>query len=197
MQEPSEQSDITRLLREWQRGDAQALERLVPLVDAELHALASRYLSRERQDHTLQTTALVHEAYLKLAGQRGMDWQNRAHFFGIAAQLMRRILVDHARRGHRVKRGGGAPHVPLGAVDPPSAEPPLHPIDAYALDRALSRLEAVDAQQGRLVELRFYGGMTIDETAEVMGISTATAKREWAVARAWLYRELSGEAGAE
>jgi RNA polymerase sigma-70 factor (ECF subfamily) len=195
MQEASEKSDITRLLREWQRGDSQALERLVPLVYAELHALASRYLSRERQDHTLQTTALVHEAYLRLAGQQ-MDWRNRAHFFGIAAKLMRRILVDHARRDHRVKRGGGALHIPLDAVEPPSAGPPLHPIDAYALDRALLRLEAVDAEQGRLVELRFFGGMTIEEAAEVMGISTATAKREWAVARAWLYRELSAEASA-
>jgi RNA polymerase sigma factor (TIGR02999 family) len=184
-------SDITRLLHEWRGGSAEALPRLIPLVYAELHALASRHLARERRDHTLQTTALVNEAYMKLAGQRGVDWQNRAHFFGIAAQLMRRILVDHARRDRRVKRGGGVTPVPLQVVDPPSPADGVDAYDAYAIDRALTRLEAVDPQQGRVVELRYFGGMTIEEAAEVLGVSPATVKREWSVARAWLYRELA------
>ncbi len=187
---------ITRLLHEWRSGNAEALQRLIPLVYGELHTLASRYLSHERRDHTLQTTALVHEAYLKLAGQRDVEWQNRAHFFGIAAQLMRRILVDHARRDRRVKRGGGAPHVPLDDLDPPSAAPAVDAADAFSIDRALTRLEAVDPQQGRVVELRYFGGMTVEETAEVMGVSPATVKRDWSVARAWLYRELAGESSS-
>jgi RNA polymerase sigma factor (TIGR02999 family) len=184
---------ITRLLQEWQGGDAHALERLIPLVYDELQKLASRYLSRERRDHTLQTTALVNEAYLRLAGSES-QWQNRAHFFGVAAKVMRRILVDHARRDGRAKRGGGAPHLVLDDVDVPSAQSPVDAVDAYALDQALSRLEALDPHQGRLVELRYFGGMTIEETATVMGISTASIKRDWAVARAWLYRELTGDA---
>ena len=191
MQENPGGADITRLLREWRGGNAEALQRLIPLVYAELHALASRYLSHERQDHTLQTTALVNEAYLKLANQRDVDWQNRAHFFGIAAQLMRRILVDHARRDRRIKRGGGAPVIPLDDLDPASAPPPVNAADAYDLDRALTRLESLDPQQGRVVELRYFGGMTIEETAEVLGLSPATVKREWSVARAWLYREIT------
>ena len=194
MQEEPAGPDVTRLLREWQAGSGPALERLIPLVYDELHALASRYLSRERRDHTLQTTALVNEAFLKLAGQREVDWQSRAHFFGIAAKLMRRILVDHARRDGRVKRGGGAPHLPLDDFDPPAPGAAVDPVDACVLDTALARLEALDPQQGRVVELRFFGGMTIEETAEVMGISPATIKREWAVARAWLYRELTADA---
>ena len=194
MQEEPERPDVTRLLREWQAGSGPALERLIPLVYDELHALASRYLSRERRDHTLQTTALVNEAFVKLAGQRKVDWQSRAHFFGIAAKLMRRILVDHARRDGRVKRGGGAPHLPLDDFDPPAPGAAVDPVDACVLDTALARLEALDPQQGRVVELRFFGGMTIEETAEVMGISPATIKREWAVARAWLYRELTADA---
>jgi RNA polymerase sigma-70 factor (ECF subfamily) len=194
MDDRPETHAVTRLLQEWQNGSSEALEQLIPLVRAELHGLASRYLSRERRDHTLQTTALVNEAYLKLVGQRA-DWQNRAHFFGIAAQLMRRILVDHGRRDRRVKRGGGAAHVPLDDLDPASSLA-LDPVDAYALDRALSRLEALDPRQGRVVELRFFGGMTVEEAAEVMGISVATLKREWAVAKAWLYRELTEGASA-
>lgn len=194
MQEEPASPDITRLLRDWQAGSGPALERLIPLVYGELHTLASRYLSRERRDHTLQTTALVHEAFLKLAGQRPVDWQSRAHFFGIAARLMRRILVDHARRDGRVKRGGGGVPVPLDDVDPPSPQSSVDPVDTCALDAALARLEALDPQQGRIVELRFFGGMTIEETAAVMRLSPATVKRDWAVARAWLYRELTGEA---
>jgi RNA polymerase sigma factor (TIGR02999 family) len=190
-EDPDGPEDITRLLREWQGGSSAALERLMPLVYGELRALASRYLSAERRDHTLQTTALVHEAYLRLSGQRAVDWQGRAHFFGIAARLMRRILVDHARRDRRAKRGGGAVHLDLEGIEP-AAPAPVGRVDAYALDRALARLEALDPQQGRVVELRFFGGMTVEEAAEVMGISPATVKREWAVARAWLYRELEG-----
>ena len=195
MEQESGGRDITRLLREWQDGSAQALERLTPLVYRELHTLASRYLSRERRGHTLQATALVNEAYLKIAGQRS-DWQSRAHFFGIAAQLMRRILVDHARRDGRAKRGGGATHLSLEGIDPPSPSMPIDAIDIRALDAALVRLAAFDPNQARMVEMRFFGGMTIEETAEAMGSSSATIKREWAVARAWLYRELTGDATA-
>jgi RNA polymerase sigma factor (TIGR02999 family) len=193
MEEASDRGEITRLLREWQGGSTAALDRLIPLVQAELHSLASRYLSRERRDHTLQTTALVHEAYLKLVDQRQVDWQNRAHFFGIAAQLMRRILVDHARRDRRIKRGRGAVHLPLDGIDPAAPSTSIDPVDVYALDRALTRLEALDPHQGRVVELRFFGGMTVEEAAEVMRVSTATIKREWAVAKAWLHRELEGD----
>jgi RNA polymerase sigma-70 factor, ECF subfamily len=199
MPQGPDQPDITRLLREWQGGDAVARDRLIPLVYRELHALASRYISRERRNHVLQATALVNEAFLKLAGQREVDWQNRAHFFGIAAQLMRRILVDHARNQGRAKRGGHAVHLSMDDADsfsPSAGLDAIDAIDAYALDRSLSRLEALDPQQGRVVELRFFGGLTIEETALVMGLSPATVKREWAVARAWLYRELTGEAPA-
>jgi RNA polymerase sigma factor (TIGR02999 family) len=192
MDEQRDRPDITRLLREWQAGSADALERLMPLVYDELRTLASRYLSRERRDHILQTTALVHEAYLKLAGQRDADWQSRSHFFGIAAQLMRRILVDHARRHRRSKRGGGAAHLSLEEVDPENGKTAVDAVDAYDLDQALTRLEGLDPSQGRVVELRYFGGMTVEETAEVMGLSPATVKREWAVARAWLYREMTG-----
>jgi RNA polymerase sigma-70 factor (ECF subfamily) len=191
MADETDGTDVTRLLQEWQDGNTEALERLMPLVYKELHTLASRYLSRERRDHTLQPTALVNEAYLKLAGQREVDWQNRAHFYGIAAQLMRRILVDRARHDGRIKRGRDVPHISLEDADPASVN--VDPVDVFALDRALSRLEAVDAQQGRIVELRFFGGLTIQETAEVMRISPGTIKRDWIVARAWLYRELTGE----
>lgn len=187
-------TDITRLLQEWQDGSPRALERLMPLVYDELHTLASRYLARERPNHTLQPTALVNEAYLKLAGQREVDWQNRAHFFGIAAQLMRRILVDRARYGGRAKRGRDVASVSVEDVEPSSAS--ADPVDVILLDRALSRLETLDAQQGRIVELRFFGGLTIQETADVMRISSGTVKRDWAVARAWLYRELTGDLSA-
>ena len=188
--------DITRLLREWRGGDGGALERLIPLVHDELHELAGRHLSRERRDHTLQATALVNEAFMKLAGQPGVEWQNRAHFFAIAATIMRRILVDHARGKRRQKRGGGAATVELddGVIESQRRE--VDVFDAYALDRALTRLERLDARQARVVELRYFGGMTVEETAEVVGSSVATVYREWAVARAWLYRELAGPAAA-
>ncbi|MEO7888368.1 MAG: ECF-type sigma factor [Vicinamibacterales bacterium] len=183
-------------MQEWQDGSKQAPERLIPIVYNELHTLASRYLSRERGDHTLQPTALVNEAYLKLAGQRAVDWQNRSHFFGIAAQLMRRIIVDHARHDGRVKRGGAVARISIDDADPAAPAAAVDPADAFALDHALARLEAFDPQQGRIVELRYFAGLTIQETAEVMQLSTGTVKRDWAVARAWLYREMTGGATA-
>jgi RNA polymerase sigma factor (TIGR02999 family) len=188
--------DITRLLHEWQDGDKDALEALMPLVYDELHHLASRYLARERSDHTLQTTALVHEAYLKLAGQRSTDWRSRSHFFGIAAQCMRRILVDHARADDRMKRGRDVVVVPLDELVASHVGRPARAFETLELDRALTTLEALDRDQGKIVELRYFGGLTIEETAEVMGTSPATVKREWAIARAWLYRELTGNQGA-
>lgn len=182
--------DITRLLREWRGGRDDAIARLVPLVYRELHALASRHLSRERQAHTLQPTALVHEAYLRLSKTPSADWQNRAHFFSVAAKVMRHILVDHSRQRGRIKRGADVTLVPLGDAAP-AAGAAMDPVDALALDAALSRLEEQDAQQAKVVELRFFGGLTIEETAEVMGVSSGTVKRDWVVARAWLYRELA------
>ena len=160
----------------------------MPLVYAELRAIAGRYLSRESPSHTLQSTALVHEAYFKLVGQRSVRWQNRAHFFGIAAQMMRRILVDHARRQHRAKRGGATPKLSLDeamAAAEPEAE-----VDLLALDEALTSLSTIDPRAARIVELRFFSGLTIEETAEVLAISSGTVKREWSTARAWLYREM-------
>jgi RNA polymerase sigma factor (TIGR02999 family) len=185
-------SNITQLLREWRDGDADALGAVIPLVYDELRHLASRYLARERPNHTLQTTALVHEAYVKIAGQRDVNWQNRSHFFGIAAQCMRRILVDHARRDGRAKRGGGVETVSIEDLVVAPAGDAADVVDVLALDRALSALEALDRDQGRLVELRYFGGLTIEETADVMGTSPATVKREWTIAKAWLYRELGG-----
>ena len=185
-------SDVTDLLRRWHEGDREALERLMPLVYQELHRIASRYLRHERPGHTLQSTALVHEAYVKLVDQRRVDWQNRAQFFGLAAQAMRRILVDHARARSREKRGSGAPLVALDAVQPVAAESNVHPADAIALDRALEKLETFDPGQARIVELRFFGGLTVEETADILGTSPSTVKREWTLARAWLYRELEG-----
>jgi RNA polymerase sigma-70 factor (ECF subfamily) len=181
------QADVTRLLQQWSNGEEQALDRLVPQIHQELRKLAASYLRRERPDHTLQPTALVNEAFLRLIDQRAVRWQNRAHFFGIAAQAMRRILVDHARTHGAHKRGGGLRQVPLeddhaigGAVD----------VDLLALDEALTRLAALDPQHGRIVELRYFGGLTLEETAEVMRISPATIGREWRIAKAWLAAEL-------
>ena len=175
------------MLLAWSDGDRTALERLTPLVYAELHRLAHQYMNRERAGHPLQTTALVNEAFLRIVDQKNVKWNNRAHFFAIAAQMMRRILVDYARGHLYAKRGAGAVHVSLdhaGLVsDEPSAE-------VIALDEALTSLEAMDPQQGRVVELRFFGGLTIKETAGVMGITVDKVKREWSTAKAWLYREL-------
>jgi RNA polymerase sigma factor (TIGR02999 family) len=187
--EPPAPETVTRLLVDWQNGDEASLGRLMPLVYAELRAIAGRYLSRESPGHTLQSTALVHEAYLKLVGQHHVRWQNRAHFFGIAAQMMRRILVDHARHQHRLKRGGTTPTLSLDesvAVAAPEA-----PVDILAVDEALTALSAIDPQGARIVELRFFSGLTIEETAEVLAISSGTVKREWSTARAWLYREIA------
>jgi RNA polymerase sigma factor (TIGR02999 family) len=181
-------TDVTQLLAAWGRGDQDALDRLMPVVYDELHRIADRALNRERTGHTLQTTALVHEAYLRLVNQRAAQVQSRAHFYAIASQLVRRILVDHARRRASAKRGAGAPAVTLEtdiADDTPAVDP-------LALDEALTRLAALDAQQSRIVEMRFFGGLTVEETADVLGISPRTVKRDWSMARAWLRRELSG-----
>jgi RNA polymerase sigma factor (TIGR02999 family) len=179
---------VTKLLVDWSNGDQQALEHLTPLVYGELRRLASRYLRKERPDHTLQSTALVHEAYLRLIDQKNVKWQNRAHFFGVAAQMIRRILVDHARGKHAAKRGAAAPKLSL---DEAIAVPERRDFDLVALDDALNGLAKIDAQQARIVELRFFTGLTVEETAEVLGISPATVKRDWVTAKAWLYRDIS------
>ena len=184
---------VTQLLRKWQRGDRSALDQLIPFVYDELHRIASRHLAREWRQRSLQTTALVNEAYVKLVDQRHVDWQNRAQFFAIAAQLIRRILVDGARRRQRGKRGGDAPRVPLDSVTLAAPDDGADPIDVVAVDRALARLESKDAALARLVELRFFGGMTVEETAAALRISPATVKRDWALAKALLYRELTGK----
>ena len=181
------QHEITRLLADWSNGDRQALEKLTPLVYDELRRLAGRYLRQERSGHTLQSTALVHEAYMKLVGQNNVRWQNRAHFFGIAAQMIRRILVDYARARKADKRGSGAERLSL---DEAIALPGGQDLDLVALDDALEGLAKIDARQSRLVELRFFAGLTIEETAEVMQMSLATAKRDWVSAKAWLSREV-------
>jgi RNA polymerase sigma factor (TIGR02999 family) len=182
---------VTQLLVAWSKGDRHALEDLLPVVYAELRGIAGRYLRHERPGHTLQPTALVHEAYVKLVDQRQAQWQNRAQFFGVAAQLMRRILVDHARAHAAAKRGGGISPVTLMDV---AGASPARGIDVLALDEALTRLTSLYPDQGRLVELRFFGGLTIEETGEAMGLSPATVKRQWAVARAWLLHSLTREA---
>lgn len=183
----SSRSEVTELLQLWSDGRKDALDRLLPQIYAELRRLASSYLRRERHDHTLQATALVHEAFLKLVDQRAVRWQNRAHFFGIAAQAMRRILVDHARAHAAGKRGDPARRVSL---DEALVLTDMPNVDLLALDEVLTRLAALDPQQSRVVELRFFGGLTMDETAEVLHISPATVGREWTLARAWLYAEL-------
>ena len=186
----AERFDVTRLLPAWSEGEAAAGDALMDAVYTELRRRARGYLSRERSDHTLPPTALVHEASLRLVDQRHVRWQNRAHFFAIAARVMRRILVDHARARASIKRGGGEP---VRLVDEDGRlEPP--PIDILALDVALDRLAAVDSRQGQLVELRFFGGLTIEEAATVLSVAAVTAKRDWSMARAWLYRELGGQA---
>ena len=190
MEQPLEKSkEITRILQEWSGGKQEALDALLPLVYAELHRQASRYLRRERRDHTLQTTALIHEAYLKLIDQREVNWQNRAHFFGIAAQAMRRILVDYARGRHRAKRGGIGEDLPLEEAKLVVSEE--RSIDLVTLDEALTRLAEFDERQARIVELRYFSGLSIEETAEVLHISPATVKSDWNVAKAWLRHEIT------
>ena len=181
---------VTQLLRAWSDGEDGALERLTPLVEVELRRLARAYMRRERRGHTLQPTALVNEAFLRLTDARRIRWQDRAHFLGISARLMRRVLVDHARaRGYR-KRGGGAQRVTLHEELITSPDPAL---DVVALDRALEALATVDVRKSRMIELRFFGGLSVEETAEVLHVSTDTVKRDWRLAKLWLLRELDGE----
>jgi len=187
MEEDQAPQEVTQLLIDWSNGDQQAFERLLPLVYGELRKLAARYLARERQNHTLQSTALVHEAYIRMIDQNRVQWKNRAQFFGVAAQMIRRILVDHARSHHAAKRGSGAIKLSL---DEAMAVPGGRDLDLVALDDSLHTLAELDGQQARIVELRFFGGLSIEETAEVLGISPATVKRDWASAKAWLYRDM-------
>ena len=181
---------VTELLRAWGEGDEAALEQLLPIVEAELRRLARAYMARERRGHTLQTTALVNEAFLRLADARRVRWQDRAHFLGISARLMRRVLVDHARARGYQKRGGGVQRVALD--DAVGAAPPLD-VDLVALDRALEALTQVDERKSRVIEMRFFGGLTVEETAEALRVSTDTVKRDWRLAKLWLLRELEGE----
>jgi RNA polymerase sigma factor (TIGR02999 family) len=182
--------DVTALLGDWSGGDRTALNQLLPLVYAELRRVAARQLRHERPDHTLQPTALVHEVYLRLVDQRQGDWQNRAHFFGVAAQVMRRILVDHARRHDASKRGDGVRCVSIDEARDVAAS---NGIPILALDQALNRLEKVDSELATIVELRAFGGLTIEEAAHVLSVSPSTAKRDWRTAKAWLNRELASE----
>lgn len=181
------QADVTELLQQWSEGRQEALDRLLPMVYSELKRLAAIYIHRERREHTLQATGLVHEAFLKLVDQRAVRWQNRAHFFGIAAQLMRRILVDYARERGAAKRGAGVPQLSLDEALIMAEE---RDVDLVALDEMLSRLAVIDPQQSRIVELRFFGGLTMEETAEVLHISRATVARDWTLAKAWLHARL-------
>lgn len=183
-----ETNELTQLLIDWSNGDRAALDKLMPLIDEELRRLAHRYMVRERAGHTLQTTALVNEAFLRLVNRKNLQWQNRAHFFAIAAQLMRTILVDHARSHAAAKRGGGARNVELDEALTVSQKKAS---EVIALDDALNQLALIDPQQSRIVELRFFGGLTVEEAAEVVGVSPATIKREWSTAKAWLYHELA------
>src|SRR6476620_9659441 len=184
--------DVTALLGDWSRGSRTALDQLLPLVYAELHRVAARRLRNERSDHTLQPTALVHEVFIRLVDQRHADWQNRAHFFGVAAQVMRRILVDHARRHRAGKRGDGLRCVSLDEAEDVVGSDGM---PVLALDQALDRLEQVDAELARIVELRAFGGLTIEEAAHVLSVSPSTAKRDWRTAKAWLNRELGSGVG--
>ncbi len=182
--------DVTQLLSKWSSGDQAALDQLLPMVYGELHRLAAAYLRRERSNHTLQSTALVHEAFMRMVHQQDVQWKNRAHFFAICAQMIRRILVDYARSQHAEKRGSGAVKL---ALDEAMAVPqtPSTDVDLLGLNDALDRLAEMDERQSRIVELRFFAGLSIDETAEVMHLSPASIKREWQTARAWLFREMT------
>jgi RNA polymerase sigma factor (TIGR02999 family) len=186
----SSPKEVTELLLAWSRGDESALEKLIPLVHAELRRLAKRYMGRERAGHTLQTTALINEAYLRLIHSKNVRWQNRAHFFAVSAQLMRRILVDFARSRHYQKRGGGAQKVSLDQALEISDEKGA---ELIALDDALSALDKLDARKSQVVELRFFGGLSVEETAEVLKVSPDTIMRDWKMAKVWLLRAMSGE----
>jgi len=185
----SETQNITQMLHLWSDGNREVLEDLMPLVYDELHRQAARFLSRERRDHTLQTTALIHETYIKLIDQREVDWESRTHFFAIAAKLMRRILVDYARKKNREKRGGETVKLPLEEAALVVGKEKS--IDLMALDEALTKLEKIDRQQARIVELRYFSGLSLEETAEVLKISRTTVATDWAMAKAWLHRELT------
>lgn len=189
MATPSPQQ-VTQLLLSWSAGDHEALDQLIPLVDHELRRLAHRYMSRERPGHTLQTTALVNEAYLRLVDQSEVRWQNRAHFFAVSAQLMRHILVDYARQKRYAKRGGGARKVDLSEAATVSEE---RAAEVVALDEALSGLAEIDRRKSQVVELRYFGGLSLEEVAEVLQVAPITVRREWEAAKAWLYRELSNK----
>ena len=182
-------SDASALLRAWSDGDQRALDALTPIVYAELRRLAHRYMRRERADHSLQTTALVNEAYIRLVDYKRMQWQNRAHFFAVSAQLMRRILVERARR-QNIKRGRGVQHLPLDETAIVNNDPA---VDFIALDDALNALARVDPRKVHVVEMRFFGGLTVEETAVVLKISPVTVRRDWSAAKIWLYRELTGQ----
>ena len=184
----SRPQEVTRLLIAWGQGDQAALDELLPLIYQELHRMARRHLGRERGGHTLQTTALVHEAYLRLIDQQEVGWQNRAHFFAIAAQMMRRILVDHARARHYQKRGGGAQRVSFDEALVVSNE---RAAEVVALDEALTSLAEFDPRKSQMVELRFFGGLSIEETAEVLGVSPGTVMRDWTLAKTWLQRAIN------
>jgi len=186
----SSQQEVTQLLKDWSGGDEGALGKLIPLVQPELHRLAHHYMSRERAGHTLQTTALLNEAYLQLVDDPKRNWQNRTHFMAAAAQLMRRIIVDYARERRSLKRGGGALKVSL---DEAALVTEKQSEELLALDEALERLGVQDPRQSQIVELRYFGGLTVEETAEFLKLSHRTVKREWRMAKAWLYRALSGE----
>ena len=181
--------EITEILRNWADGENGSLDELMPLVYDELHRQAKRHLRRENKGHTLQTSALIHEAYIKLVGQRSTNWQNRSHFFAIASQMMRRILVDHARTKHREKRGGDG--VKLALDEAMAVAESDSSVDLIALDDALTRLEKLDKQQSRVVELRYFSGLSLDDVADLLKISPSTAARDWAMAKAWLHRELT------
>jgi RNA polymerase sigma-70 factor, ECF subfamily len=186
----SPQQQVTQLLCQWREGDPNALEKLITLVQPELQRLAHHYMSRERPGHTLQTTALLDDAYLQLAGKSHVQWENRAHFFAVAAQLMRRIMVDHARQRHTLKRGGGAIRVTL---DECAAVTQTRAAELLALDEALEKLAAADQRKARVVEMRYFGGLTMEEIADVLKIHVNTVMRDWTAARAWLFAALSGE----
>lgn len=192
--EPGADHDLTSLLLDWSRGNPDALNQLAPLIYDELHRMASRQLRRERNEHTLQSTALVHEVYLKLIDQDRVQWQDRNHFFAVASQMIRRILVDHARARYASKRGGGQVQLEF---DESIAVPWKSDKDLLALDDAMQALAQLDQRQSRIVELRFFGGLSIEESAEVLNISPATVKRDWNVARAWLYRQLARSSNSE
>lgn len=185
---PALPEEITQLLMNWGQGDQAALDELVPLVYPELRRLAKRLMNRENRAHTLQTSALINEAYLKLVDQKNVEWENRAHFFAVAAQVMRHILIDHARRYGYEKRGAGAPHVPLDEAAIVQEE---RAAQLVALDEALNALAALDPRKSQIIELRFFGGLTAEETAEVMKISPSTAQREWRAAKAWLHHTMT------